>query len=233
MKVLLIDNHRDPACVGASPLRRAILSAATQRGIFLELHTRRGPEADFAGALRLADALVLSGSATSCLSSEPWITEQLKLIEEFLGSGRAVLGVCFGHQLLARAVWGAEVCRRSAQPEKDWVVIRKTPQASGDPLLADLPNHFMSYASHSEEVALDTQQAQPLLTSEACGNHAFRVTGKSAWGIQFHPEKTPRDLIDEGLGLKNFPSRTGRKLQVYDPTVAQQLFSNFLGLVRS
>lgn len=233
MKVLLIDNHRDPKSWGAFPLRRELREAALHLKVDVAIHSRRGPESDFRNLAKDATALVISGSATSCLEQSPWIENQLHLIRRFLEQDQPILGVCFGHQLLARAHWGLDVCRKSALPEKGWITLSKSNSGRQDPLLQALPEQFWSYASHSEEIAADKISTPSLLRSDACANHAFRIPGRRAWGIQFHPEKSPNDLVEEGLDLQHFSSRPPKNLQVYDPKVALQIFSNFLGLLRT
>lgn len=97
-----------------------------------------------------------------------------------------VLGICFGHQLLAWAL-GGEVDYNPQGVEVGTVRIELTDRGVGDPLLSVLPAEFDAQLSHSQSVIHLPKGARLLASSEMEPHQAF-TWGEHAWGIQFHPE---------------------------------------------
>jgi GMP synthase (glutamine-hydrolysing) len=97
-----------------------------------------------------------------------------------------VLGICFGHQLLAYAL-GGKVANNPRGIEVGTVAISLTDTAAQDPLFQSLPQHFMAQLSHTQSVIELPPGARLLASSEMEPNQAF-AWGRNAWGIQFHPE---------------------------------------------
>ena len=134
------------------------------------------------------DAVMIFGGAMNVHEhdSHPWLLEELSAIRRLLEREVPTLGVCLGAQLLASAA-GAEVSRAPA-PEIGWHEVELTPEASRDPLFAELPERFTAYQWHSYQFSVP-ERAVPLARSAVCVQ-AYRL-GESAWGTQFHAEVTP------------------------------------------
>lgn len=97
-----------------------------------------------------------------------------------------VLGICYGHQLLARAL-GGEVDFHPQGIEIGTTNVSLTEEAAGDPLFHDLPRTFPVHACHSQTVTRLPESGVLLAANSYEPHHAFRI-GRAAWGIQFHPE---------------------------------------------
>jgi GMP synthase (glutamine-hydrolysing) len=119
-----------------------------------------------------------------------WLRPEKQLIRELLERRVPTLGVCLGSQLLAEAAGGG--ARRSARPEIGWYEIELTAEAGSDPLLGALPERFEGFQYHHYEWLLPPD-ATVLARSAGC-LQAFRLDGRPAWGVQFHPEVTLPDL---------------------------------------
>lgn len=102
-----------------------------------------------------------------------------------------VLGICYGHQLLAHAL-GGEVGANPNGRELGTVEVRHDAAAvAGDPVLLGVsaPGHM----SHSESVLRPPTDAQVLATTDLEA-HAVLKFGPRQWGLQFHPE-FDRDIM--------------------------------------
>jgi GMP synthase-like glutamine amidotransferase len=132
------------------------------------------------------DALVVLGGAQSALDDDdhPYIPPLLSLMRDFGDSGRSVLGICLGSQLLARAYGATNLL--GAAPEFGWRGIAKTQEAATDPVLAAVSDSFTSFQWHDDTFTLPSGAVR-LAANPAAENQAFRI-GRASYGIQFHFE---------------------------------------------
>jgi GMP synthase-like glutamine amidotransferase len=147
------------------------------QGRGLTLHTTRPVEGDVlpAGLSGYTGVVVLGSEQTAFDDTLPWLADELALVVRATGDGVPVLGICFGGQVLARAL-GARVYRLS-QPEIGWVRI-----TSQHPSLASGP--WLSW--HQDGFDLPPGAAE--LAAGGASVQAFAV-GPHV-GLQFHPEAT-------------------------------------------
>ena len=137
------------------------------------------PRAGFAG-------VIVTGSAAMVTDRHDWSERSAAWLRDAAHEGMSLLGICYGHQLLAHAL-GGEVCDNPAGRESGTVHIDLHPQAGEDPLFSALPARFLAHATHVQTVARPPREATVLARSEQDACHAFRW-GDRAWGVQFHPE---------------------------------------------
>jgi GMP synthase (glutamine-hydrolysing) len=97
-----------------------------------------------------------------------------------------VLGVCFGHQLLARAL-GARVERHPRGPESGTVEVELTEAGAADPLFAGLPRRLAVQHGHEDHVA-ELPRGAALLASNAHTLVQAFAHGPHIRAVQFHPE---------------------------------------------
>jgi GMP synthase (glutamine-hydrolysing) len=128
--------------------------------------------------------VVVTGSSALVSEREDWSERSAAWLPSVLEARTPLLGICYGHQLLAHAL-GGQVARNPRGREVGTVDVRFT--SDGDPLLSHLGERALVQASHVESVLELPGGARLLGGSEADPNHAFAV-GELAWGIQFHPE---------------------------------------------
>ncbi len=94
-----------------------------------------------------------------------------------------LLGICLGGQLLAEVLGG--MVTSNCRGEKGLVAIDLTPAGRTDPLFAELPSPFLSFAWHNDSFTVPPD-ATHLAATPICPGQAFRR--RNAWGLQFHPE---------------------------------------------
>ena len=128
------------------------------------------------------DAVIMTGSPLSVTQPAPWVVEAADVL---VNARVPVLGVCFGHQLLAWRL-GAQVRRNPLGLELGTVTVSLTEQGRVDPLFDGLPMNAEVQATHFDEAAMLPAGATLLATNAACAVQAFRHG--SRWGVQFHPE---------------------------------------------
>jgi GMP synthase (glutamine-hydrolysing) len=140
-------------------------------------------------------AVVVSGSPHGVYEPHPWIAPAAELVRRaVVERSLPLLGVCFGHQLLA-AAFGGEVARNPLGREMGTIDIELNDQASQDPVFAAMPRRFRAQATHRDTVLRPPSGARVLARSSRDHCQAFSV-GERAWGVQFHPEITASILRD-------------------------------------
>ena len=144
------------------------------------------------GARDDTDLLIVMGGPMGVNEEHlhPWLVAEKRAILGAVESGRCVLGICLGAQLIAAAL-GARVYR-NAEKEIGWHEVRRTgTTASGvspSTLAAAIPNGTVPFHWHSDTFD-PPRGAECFLSSEACGNQAFHI-GDRVLGLQFHLETT-------------------------------------------
>lgn len=131
-------------------------------------------------------AAVVTGSAAMVTDAAGWMEATASWLRSAVAAELPVLGICFGHQLLARAL-GGRAAWNPAGVEVGVVEIALTEAADDDPLLSGIPSRFPACVSHRQSVLELPPGAVQLASSAMDANQAFRV-GRCAWGVQFHPE---------------------------------------------
>jgi GMP synthase (glutamine-hydrolysing) len=130
--------------------------------------------------------VLITGSGAMVTERRDWSEATARWLRDAAHAGLPLFGICYGHQLLAHAL-GGEVGDNPTGREMGTVDIELHPEATHDPLFEGLPAQFVAQATHLQSVLQTPQGATVLARSAQDGCHAFRW-GRSAWGVQFHPE---------------------------------------------
>lgn len=175
------------------------------------------------------DAVILTGSQSSVYHDEPWIAELTTWVRGAMEAELPILGVCWGHQLLAQIMGGT--VKHRGEYELGYVEVE---HVGTDPLFDGVPNPFTVFATHADEVMAVPDDVAVIARNEA-GIQALRK-GR-IYGVQFHPEydmRTAEDMIRR----KDISMRaTQQALDSVTPDhveaaqEAKQIFDNFLQLV--
>ncbi len=133
------------------------------------------------------DFLVVMGGPMSVNDEEeyPWLAEEKKFVRSVIDSGKPVLGICLGAQLIANAL-GAKVYQNS-EKEIGWFKVHGVESDSAS--LFNFPISTEVFHWHGETFDLPIE-ANLIARSVGCENQAFQI-GKSVIGLQFHLETTP------------------------------------------
>ena len=134
------------------------------------------------------DLLVVMGGPMSVNDEGdfPWLVSEKQFIREAINSGKTVLGICLGAQLIASAI-GARVYRNHVK-EIGWFPIHG--MLSNKTSIFSFPPSMKVFHWHGETFDLPSGAVR-LAKSDVCENQAFQF-GKSVIGLQFHLETTPK-----------------------------------------
>ncbi|MGP4844955.1 glutamine amidotransferase [Marinobacter sp. 1Y8] len=136
------------------------------------------------------DGIVVTGSPAMVSDRADWSEFTAGWLQAQVRNNTPVLGVCYGHQLLAHAL-GGTVDYHPEGREIGTLAVQKTEASHSDRLLRDLPNTFSANLTHMQSVLTLPDGAELLAYSDHEPHQAFRY-GDCAWGLQFHPEFSAR-----------------------------------------
>lgn len=125
--------------------------------------------------------LLLNGSELSAAQQNPHDADLIRCIRSFVDAGKPVYGICYGHQMIARALGGA--CRRAAVPEFGWRRVHR----ADNRLWAGLDD-MITVHSHYDEVHDLPPTFDVIASTDDCAVQAIQLRGAAVWGTQFHPE---------------------------------------------
>ncbi|KAH7836142.1 hypothetical protein Vadar_033119 [Vaccinium darrowii] len=138
------------------------------------------------------DGFVITGSCSDAHGNDVWICKLLNFLKKLDSMKKKVLGICFGHQVLCRALGG-----KTGRANSGWDIGVRTVQLSPSTnLFASLkmPKFLSVIECHQDEVWELPPKAEVMAWSNKTGIEMFKC-GDHMMGIQGHPEYTPDILL--------------------------------------
>ncbi|HPR17672.1 MAG TPA: gamma-glutamyl-gamma-aminobutyrate hydrolase family protein [Candidatus Cloacimonadota bacterium] len=133
--------------------------------------------------LRQFSHLLITGSELSAALGSEWDAKIISVTEAFLKMEKPILGICHGHQILAKAISGNQACQRSPQPEFGW----KKMQIVSNPLFNNVSQPIF-LESRYDEVCNLQDRCEVIASNNNLAIQAFQLRNRPVWGMQFHPE---------------------------------------------
>ncbi len=122
------------------------------------------------------------------------ILERLRpLVAYVLESQKPVLGVCFGHQLIAE-MQGGKVISDPEQKKVGSFEVGLTTDGASDHIFSTLPKTFFAQYGHKDSVTVLPKGAVLLASSPMCRFSALKY-GTSVYTVQFHPELDRKGVL--------------------------------------
>ena len=139
------------------------------------------------------DAYLITGSKSSVYEDQRWIAELMAFIRALNARQKKVLGICFGHQLVAQALGG-----KTEKSAKGWGVGLHTHRFTTVPSWHDHGDVDLKIlVSHQDQVIAVPDSSRVLAGSEFCENAVCQI-GNHILTFQGHPEFVPaysRELL--------------------------------------
>jgi GMP synthase-like glutamine amidotransferase len=185
MKVCILENDDlDPEIAptydGYAAMFVRLFRDAGAQWEFDVFHT---PSGQYPASFDAYTAVVLTGSKADSFSDAPWIVELRRQVTELLAQKKKLLGICFGHQLIALCL-GAKVGRAP----QGWGVGRMAYDwHAADGPLALASDRLALLVSHQDQV-LELPKNASLLASNAHCPVAAYALGEEVFCVQGHPE---------------------------------------------
>ena len=161
--------------------------------------------------------VVISGSPARILDADDWMLRVEASLKELNAARVPILGICFGHQLLGRALGGTV----GVNPKGREIGCMPLERLASDPLIdaaqstfTDAPSVVMTHLDSVLEVPPGTQV---LAQTNLEKNAALRFS-ENCWGVQFHPEmdseiigyylkEREKQIVEEGLDVDKIRQR--------------------------
>ena len=144
------------------------------------------------------DAWMITGSKFGVYEDHAWIEELRNFLQAAYQADIPIIGICFGHQILAEALGG-----RVIKSDKGWGVgIHQYPIHSRQSWMQGDEETLSIQAYHQDQVVELPEDADVVAGTDFCPN-AMLVYGRKALSFQGHPEfreDYARDLIEARRG---------------------------------
>ena len=159
--------------------------------------------------------ILITGSPAMVTEGNEWCIKTQNWLKQFIDTNIPIIGVCYGHQLLAMML-GGRVSWNPRGREMGQIEMEFTENAYQDRLFSKIINRSIKniklQATHQQAVLELPPVAKRLGFTNLDNNHCF-CAHNHIWGLQFHPEFTPeiianyisirqQDIKKEGLEPK-------------------------------
>lgn len=140
-------------------------------------------DGDFPDGPEVCEGWLITGSKHGAYEDHPWIPPLETLIRDVYALGLPLVGICFGHQIIAQALGG------TVEKFKDgWAVGRQVYDWQGEQVALN--------AWHQDQVTEAPEDAEIIATNPFCENAAL-LYGDRVFTVQAHPEFDAKAI--EGL----------------------------------
>ena len=170
-----------PAVSGYPEKTYTDLYSAMRSGHGFSFRTWDGEHLDFPATVKSADGWLLSGSKHGAYENHAFIPPLEEFIRKAYGEGIPMVGICFGHQIMAQALGG-----KVEKFAGGWTLGRKDYEFQGIP--------YALNAWHQDQVVAAPPEARTAAATPFCA-HAGLLYNRRAMSMQPHPEFEADDML--------------------------------------
>lgn len=147
-------------------------------------------EGDFPKNVDDCEGYIIGGSPASVNDSDQWIAELLKLIRQLDTSSIPIVGCCFGHQAIAKALGGTV----GRNPDGWGFGVSPTNFIALETWMIPAVKTLKLFAAHGEQVTKLPENAHLLGGDDFCPIASFAV-GNHIFTTEYHPEMTKQFFV--------------------------------------
>lgn len=175
------------------------------------------------------DAYLITGSPRGVYDDDDWIASLHDLIRAIFRAGKPLMGICFGHQIIANALGG-----KAEKSSRGWGVgIRSVGVTGSSPLFPDDCQNLDLLYMHQDQVTALPDGATVLMGDEFCPIAAYNI-GDQVLCFQGHPEFT-QDVVgaiidhrEDAIGHDTSAQGRQSLTRDHDGPIVGQIFNTFL-----
>ena len=171
------------------------------------------------------DGYITTGSPASVHDGEDWMVRLERLIVELNAVKKPLIGVCFGHQIIAKALGGTV----SKNPQGWEIGTSETRFTEPQDWMVPAQETLTLYAAHKEQVSKLPDGARTIGTTPGCPISAFAIDDH-IMTTEFHPEMQRdfmTELLDE-MGGALTPKQRARALADYEAGQEGVIFGRWM-----
>lgn len=152
------------------------------------------------------------------------------LVSYIIGHDFPLLGICFGHQLVAE-VLGGNVTHDHAQKKMGTFDVTLNEEGMRDRLFTGMPKTFPAQYAHRDSVTELPHGAVLLASGDSCKFSALRYAA-NVYTFQFHPELSATDLLEACDAAETYLA-PGVPIEsvVRESPAASKIISHWIGLL--
>ena len=206
------------------PMLKAFLAKHLKEHAIKEYKVAQG---EFPPNVDACDAWIITGSPAACYDQEEWIIKLIEFTKNCHKVHKKLLGICFGHQLIARALGG-----KVENSHTGWCVgIREFSIYARVSWMVDAPATCSLIFSHQDQVLELPKDSQLLAGDSLCPYQVYAI-GDHIFSIQGHPEftreyaKSRYDARLENIGEQKYKDA----IQSLDKPMDDNLFGEWLNI---
>ncbi|MHC6224638.1 amidotransferase [Pseudomonas sp. X10] len=206
----------------------------SRQPIAAEFHVYNVMNGDYPEDDEVFDAYLVTGSKADSFGTDPWIQTLKAYLLERYERGDKLLGVCFGHQLLALLLGGK--AERAAQ---GWGVgVHRYQLAAHAPWMDPSVSELTLLISHQDQVTHLPEEATVIASSDFCPYAAYHIRDQVLC-FQGHPEfvhdysRALLDLRQQNLGEEVYQKAVASLDQAHQGDLVGEWMLRFVGQAAS
>lgn len=150
------------------------------------------------------EVVIISGSTSGIYEDEEWIDALVDKTSEYIENDVPVLGLCFGHQVIAKAM-GAEVVQMD-----NYEIGYRAVSIRESEIFDGLDSVEYPFNTHQDKV-IDLPEELETIAETEVAIQGIKHREKQVYGVQFHPELTP-DVAEKAIRTKDIDNEKKKRL---------------------